>query len=115
MSSSEMSIADPGMEITYFVIVRFCGCEFRNWVFGLTILKPELEASGNRDKRTSLKIRWVDGGFRGGFSMPTAKRTPVAEIVWVSGPGIQSQKLGRFLIVRRNGFGSGKAAADTAL
>src|SRR5262249_14020657 len=32
MSSSEMSIADPGKETRYFVIVRSCGCEFRNWV-----------------------------------------------------------------------------------
>src|SRR5215468_1120055 len=32
MSSSEMSIADPGKEIRYFVIVRSSGCEFRNWV-----------------------------------------------------------------------------------
>jgi len=27
-----MSIADPGKEIRYFVIVRSSGCEFRNWV-----------------------------------------------------------------------------------
>jgi hypothetical protein len=30
MSSSEISIADPGKEIRYFVIVRSSGCVFRN-------------------------------------------------------------------------------------
>src|SRR5207302_8288365 len=35
MSSSEMSIADPGKEIRYFVIVRSSGCEFPDEVLFL--------------------------------------------------------------------------------
>src|SRR5262249_21083722 len=79
MSSSEMSIADPGKEIRYFVIVRSSGCECESTygvVFGagaLLVTSPDRSSASLSEVKRARDTPELPGGAGNAAGAPAIR------------------------------------------